>query len=87
MRETKPCPHMTTLLSALADDSLQGIARWYAQNHAQRCPGCGNALSDLRTLRERIRILGVPSGETLQLSPEHWERLEAAWEEVEKTGT
>lgn len=87
MKELKPCPHMKTLLSALIDGSLTGVARWYTQNHAKRCPGCSSALGDLETVRDRIRTLGVPSGESLRLSGEHWSRLEAAWEEVDKTGT
>lgn len=87
MKPLRPCPHMKTLLSALADNSLTGIARWYAQNHAQHCPGCAQALSDLTTLRSRIRALGVPSGEALSLSEERWVQLEAAWEEIEQKGT
>ena len=79
----RPCPHMKTLLSALADGSLTGLARWYAENHARRCPGCGSALGGLRTIRERIRTLGVPTGESLRLSGEHWEAIEAAWEQVD----
>lgn len=84
MKETKPCPHMTTLLSSLVDGSLNGLARWYTENHARRCPGCGSALSDLKTLRERIRTLGMPAGETLTLSGEQWARLEATWDEMDK---
>jgi hypothetical protein len=83
----KPCPHMKTLLSAMADGSLSGLARWYAENHARRCPGCGRALGDLQTLRERIRTLGLPSEGALQLSEERWGRIEAAWEEVDQAGT
>ena len=80
----KPCPHMKTLLSALADGSLTGLAHWYAAHHAQRCPGCSQALSDLQTVRERIRALGVPQSEALQLSEERWKGLEAAWDQVDK---
>lgn len=83
----KPCPHMKNLLSALADGSLTGLARWYAENHTSRCPGCSNALSGLSMVRERIRALGVPSGEVLQLSSEHWASIETAWEEADQAGT
>jgi hypothetical protein len=87
MKSLKPCPHMKTLLSALADGSLVGLARWYAENHAQRCPGCGSALMDLKTIRERIRTLGVPDRDSLSLSEERWGRLQAAWEELDQSGT
>jgi hypothetical protein len=88
MKSLKPCPHMKTLLSALADGSLSGLARWYAENHAQRCPGCGSALTDLKTIRERLRTLGVPPVEgSLGLSEEHWSKLEAAWDKLDHPGT
>ena len=81
--DERPCPHMKTLLSALADGSLTGIARWYTEHHAQRCPGCGSSLGNLKTVRERIRTLGVPDGDTLQLSEDRWAAIEAAWDEQE----
>ena len=83
----KPCSHMKTLLSAMADNSLTGLALWYAENHARRCPSCSSALSDLQTLRKRIRTLGVPEGEPLRLSEERWTKIAAAWEDVEQPGT
>lgn len=82
--DERPCPHMKTLLSALADGSLTGLARWYAEHHAQRCPGCGSSLVNLKTVRERIRTLGVPDGDTLQLSEDRWAAIEAAWDAQEK---
>lgn len=82
-----PCPHMKTLLSALADSSLTGLARWYAENHARSCPGCSRALGDLKVLRERVRALGVPSTESLKMPVERWEAIEAAWDELESSGT
>lgn len=86
MRMT-PCPHMKTLLSALSDGSLTGLARWYAENHARRCPGCSSALSGLQTIRERIHTLGVSTGEPLCLSDERWNKIEVAWEQVERKET
>jgi hypothetical protein len=82
-----PCSHMKTLLSALADDSLTGLARWYAENHARSCPGCSSALGNLKVLRERVRALGVPSPESLRLPAERWDAIEAAWDELESSGT
>jgi hypothetical protein len=79
----KPCSHMTTLLSTLADGTLTGLARWYAENHSRRCPGCQNALGSLKTVRERVRALGVPQAETLQLPHERWAKIEAAWDAIE----
>jgi len=81
----KPCPHMKTLLSALADGSLTGVARWFTENHAKGCPGCGYTLGTLRTLRERVRALGVPEQATLQLPEDRWAKVEAAWEEQDRT--
>ena len=83
----KPCPHMKNLLSTLVDSSLTGVARWYSENHARRCPGCSSALSSLSMVRERVRALGVPSSEALQLSQERWDSIEAAWVEVDQAET
>lgn len=87
MMTTKPCPHMKVLLSALADGSLDGIARWYAEKHASQCPRCGESLASLKVLRERIRTLGVPESEPLHLPDERWQQLEAAWERVDQQTT
>ena len=76
----KPCSHMKTLLSALADGSLTGLARWFTENHAKGCPGCGHTLANLQTLRERVRTLGVPEGAELRLPEDRWAQIEAAWE-------
>lgn len=87
----KPCPHMTTLISALSDGSLRGLARWYAEQHARGCPRCAAALDALRQQRQRLRALGMPapteadtattapSPHALALSPERRAALEAAW--------
>lgn len=84
MSSARPCPHMKTLLSALADGTLSGIARWYAENHAVRCPRCGEALASLRVLRDRLRTLGVPGGDTL--SAERVATLEAALDRIDTGG-
>jgi len=57
----RPCPQMKGLLSSLSDGTLGGIARWYAENHVKGCPHCSATLSSLRTLRDRLRALGVPA--------------------------
>lgn len=75
---------MKTLLSALADDSLTGIARWFAQNHTKGCPGCAHTLASLKTLRERVRTLGVPETETLRLPQGRWAEIEVAWQETDQ---
>jgi hypothetical protein len=38
-------------------------------------------------VRERVRALGVPSSEALQLSQERWDSIEAAWVEVDQAET
>ena len=41
MQGDKPCRHMRSLVSALADGALSGLARWYAVHHVAGCPrGC-----------------------------------------------
>lgn len=82
----RPCPHMKTLLSALADDSLTGIARWFARNHTRGCPRCAQTLASIKTLRERVRTLGVPERETLRLPEDRWATIEAAWQETDQQG-
>lgn len=81
---------MKTLLSALADGTLTGIARWYATNHARNCPGCGAALASLQTLRDRLRTLGVPAEVNneppLTLTPERRARLNALLDTVDQQG-
>ena len=57
----RPCPHMRELLSRLSDDTLGGIARWFAENHIKGCPRCADALVSLRVLHDRLRALGLPA--------------------------
>ncbi len=88
-----PCPHLRTLISALSDGSLTGIARWYAAQHAKGCPRCAAALVALRAQRERLRALGLPSHQATPatsapaptLSPERRAALEAAWRRLDET--
>ena len=88
----KPCPHLQTLISALSDGSLGGIARWYATQHAKGCPRCASALVALRAQRERLRALGLPPPADVEavpapaLSPERRAALEAAWSRLDETG-
>lgn len=52
-----PCKHMENNISALSDNSLHGLARWFTQLHASYCPRCGPALRSLRRLRKRLGLL------------------------------
>ena len=56
----KPCWFMKGLLSSLSEDSLTGVARWYAENHTKGCPHCSATLISLRIVRSRLRTLGMP---------------------------
>lgn len=85
MSPARPCPHMKTLLSMLADGTLTGIARWYAENHAGRCPRCGEALASLRVLRDRLLALGIP--ETRTLTAERFASLQAALDRIDAGGS
>lgn len=80
----QPCTHMKTLLSALADGSLTGIAHWFALNHAKGCPGCAHTLANLQVLRERIRTLGVPVPTSIRLPEDRWAKIEAAWQQTDQ---
>jgi predicted anti-sigma-YlaC factor YlaD len=77
----KPCPHMRSLVSALADDALSGLARWYTRQHVAGCPQCRNALTYYVTLKTRLGTIAAP---LVPLPPDRWTAAEAAWEEADK---
>lgn len=79
--DLKPCRHMTGLVSALADDSLTGIPRWFTTQHVAGCPHCRNGLEYFQALNTRLKALEI-EGETL-LNPEQWAAAEMAWEKVD----
>jgi len=56
-----PCEHMVEKVSAFADGSLRGLARWYTRFHVKTCPRCRKALDALRALRDRLLRLSRPS--------------------------
>ena len=84
-QKMEPCRHMTRWVSALSDGSLSGIARWYTRWHIAGCPKCAAALTGLRALRERLRLLA--SREERQgpsaLPEERWTTVEAAMDAVD----
>ncbi len=77
-----PCPQMRTLLSGLADGSLNGILRWYARAHTSRCRRCAPALLGLQALREQLRGLNdaacAAGAQPVRLSLERWAAIETA---------
>lgn len=77
----KPCPHMRGLVSALADNALSGLARWYTVHHVAGCPQCRSALTYFQMLKHRLRFAAAP---TRPLTPEHWQAAEAAWQEADR---
>jgi len=84
--DLKPCPHMRTLVSAWADEKLTGLARWYTERHVQACPQCQSSLPFLRGMRARLLSLGGQPADA-GLEPERWRRVEAAWEQAERSLT
>jgi hypothetical protein len=81
--ELKPCRHMRHWVSALADGSLRGFARWYTNLHAAGCPKCREALEALRLLRDRLRSAVISGSAPATLSPERWASLDAALDRVD----
>ena len=83
--DTKPCPHMRLLVSALSDGALTGIARWYTVKHLDGCAQCRKGMATIMEVRERLRVVHEESGEEAQLSPEQWTAVEEAWMRAEHT--
>lgn len=77
----KPCLHMRSLVSALADDALIGLARWYTKQHVAGCPQCSNALAYYQALKTRLHFVAAPS---TPLTDDRWTAAEAAWDEADR---
>jgi hypothetical protein len=82
----KPCSHMKLLLSSLADGTLTGMVRWFAEQHARGCEHCGQTLENLLILRSRLRAINsFPKKEdSLALTAERRAALEATWKEMDE---
>lgn len=76
--DLKPCPHMRVLVPCWLDGALTGFARWYTAFHVAHCPQCRSSLPFLRTLHDRLERIGAHPPEAA-LTPDRWERIEAAW--------
>ena len=81
--DLKPCRHMTGLVSALADDSLTGIPRWFTTQHIAGCPRCRNGLEYFHALRARLATLDARE-EKKAMTPEQWAAAEAKWEKADR---
>ena len=81
MQGDKPCRHMRSLVSALADGALSGLARWYAVHHVAGCPRCGRGLAYFQALKSRLHFAFPPAP---PLTPAHWVAVEAAWKEADR---
>src|SRR5258707_15308223 len=80
----KPCWLMRNWVSALADGSLAGFARWYTKLHVSGCPKCREVLEALRRLRERLRAAAPrPSRSSPTLSDKRWAAIKSALDEVD----
>ena len=84
--EFKPCRHMARWVDALADGSLRGWARWYAQMHIAGCNQCRATLERLRRARERLQSYRAASDALLPpaLPPDRRLALEAALDAIEQ---
>ena len=86
-RKIEPCDHMVDNISALADGSLQGIARWYTRFHASYCPRCRKALEALRAITGRLRRLaGFKSGTADSMPVERRESLKSELDRMDSSG-
>ena len=74
---------MQTLVSALLDGRLSGIARWYTEAHIKNCPQCTASVPFLKALHFRLSGLGQKAAQDT-LSEQQWQAVEAAWTEAEQ---
>jgi hypothetical protein len=83
--EIKPCHHMETLVSGLADGSLSGPARWYTWMHVSYCRKCHAALDAFRALRAHLGHWRSTESEpnTTALTPERRAALDAAMDRID----
>lgn len=82
--DTKPCWHMRTLVSALADNQLVGILLRFTELHLKGCPQCQHGLATLLALRDRLRGLGGSRQDIPPLPASRWTQVEAAWERADR---
>lgn len=81
----EPCEHMAENISALADGTLHGPARWYTQFHSSYCSKCNSALVALKRLRIRLTVLKrkSPADHSDQLSADRMSGIEKAMLAIE----
>lgn len=81
----KPCPHMKTLLSTVADGTLTGLLLRFTRAHVSACTHCRGALDGLVVLRTRMQALAQneAQSEFLVLTTERRVILEEAWVRVD----
>jgi hypothetical protein len=86
IRPIRPCWYMHRWVNALADSSLSGLARWYANLHVAGCPQCRTALDELRALRDRLRTLGKASASLRPgaITRGRWETLQAELDALDR---
>ena len=84
--EFKPCRHMERWVDALADGSLRGWRRWYAQMHISGCNQCRATLERLQRVRQRLQAYRAASDALLpaSLPPEKRLALDAALDAIEQ---
>ena len=81
--EIRPCRHMARWVDALADGSLHGIVRWYAQLHVKSCRQCRSTLHSIRRVKEQLQALRHRDHMTTSASSNQLS-LTARFDEVEK---
>jgi hypothetical protein len=73
---------METMVSGLADGSLQGPKRWFTQVHILYCAPCRSAVKNLRTVIDRVSDLPA-DGSAEGLPVDRRAELERALDEVD----
>lgn len=79
----RPCPWMRTLVSGLADGSLRGLSRWFAEQHVAACRPCSHAHRALTALRGRLRGLADAPAVNDALDPGRRQTLERRFDAVD----
>lgn len=81
----RPCRHMASWVSALADGNLHGPALWYARLHVSSCKQCTAALEAFTNLRAQLKALGQSThyGFHDTLSEDRREELKSALDKID----
>jgi hypothetical protein len=80
-QDVRPCEHMETMVSGLADGSLHGPKRWFTQIHILYCTPCRSAVRNLRTVIDQVSDLREAGAD--RMPPERRAEIERALDTID----